>query len=344
MLQISTATAANSARRASSRREVLHTDFLTPPILNESIIVLGKLADIKAVAERCRLSVGHPQAFTTDPNIIAALSITGNFGFHPCSHGDFLGTILGTGIAREKLGDIILQGKNRDALRDFKAVFEDEDERNPRLRGRVLETGFRVLDDEDAEPPAAATKAEKEVATADIDDSGEEICKEYFEDLLMQPMTPLVAPLTSMAAAPEATSSGGDSEDLELNHGSVVPATEPREESIGCGAGERGAQVLIVPELVDFITAALDKVPECIDKLAQAGIKIWVLTGDKMETAINIGDFVSGDPTVIPLGNYQEAHVCNSKSGDCAAFLANYNSNSFAKLVFGNMHYNLPPC
>ncbi|XP_028125435.1 uncharacterized protein LOC114322346 isoform X2 [Camellia sinensis] len=157
------------ARRASSRREVLHTDFLTPPILNESIIVLGKLADIKAVAqgrypqaERFRLSVGHPQAFTTDPNIIAALSITGNFGFHPCSHGDFLGTILVTGIAREKLGDIILQG-------------------------------------------------------------------------------------------------------------------------------ERGAQVLIVPELVDFITAALDKVPECIDKLAQVGIKIWVLTGDKMETAINIG-------------------------------------------------------
>ncbi|GAV73284.1 E1-E2_ATPase domain-containing protein/HAD domain-containing protein [Cephalotus follicularis] len=32
-----------------------------------------------------------------------------------------------------------------------------------------------------------------------------------------------------------------------------------------------------------------DGVPECINKLAQAGIKIWVLTGDKMETAINIG-------------------------------------------------------
>ncbi|KAJ0039032.1 hypothetical protein Pint_23376 [Pistacia integerrima] len=45
-------------------------------------------------------------------------------------------------------------------------------------------------------------------------------------------------------------------------------------------------------------TAVEDKlqngVPECIDKLAQAGIKIWVLTGDKMETAINIGyDFYS---------------------------------------------------
>ncbi|KAH7331067.1 hypothetical protein KP509_20G014000 [Ceratopteris richardii] len=40
-------------------------------------------------------------------------------------------------------------------------------------------------------------------------------------------------------------------------------------------------------------TAVEDKlqngVPECIDKLAHAGIKIWVLTGDKLETAINIG-------------------------------------------------------
>ncbi|KAK8992562.1 hypothetical protein V6N11_048639 [Hibiscus sabdariffa] len=30
-------------------------------------------------------------------------------------------------------------------------------------------------------------------------------------------------------------------------------------------------------------------VPECIDKLAQAGLKIWLLTGDKRETAINVG-------------------------------------------------------
>ncbi|KAH0984837.1 hypothetical protein GBA52_012014 [Prunus armeniaca] len=41
------------------------------------------------------------------------------------------------------------------------------------------------------------------------------------------------------------------------------------------------------------VTAVEDKlqkgVPECINKLAQAGIKIWVLTGDKMETAVNIG-------------------------------------------------------
>ncbi|XP_041000720.1 beta-galactosidase 1-like [Juglans microcarpa x Juglans regia] len=52
---------------------------------------------------------------------------------------------------------------------------------------------------------------------------------------------------------------------------------------------------------------------------------------------------VYGEPTVTPLGNYQEAHVFKSKSGACAAFLANYNPRSFAKVAFGNLHYNLPP-
>jgi hypothetical protein len=32
-----------------------------------------------------------------------------------------------------------------------------------------------------------------------------------------------------------------------------------------------------------------DGVPDAIANLARAGIKIWVLTGDKVETAINIG-------------------------------------------------------
>ncbi|KAK0600505.1 hypothetical protein LWI29_015619 [Acer saccharum] len=106
------------ARRVSSRRDVVHTDFLTPTVLKDSMIALEKLADVKTVAqgeypqaERCRISVGHPEALTSDPDVVAALSITGNFRFQPCSHGDFLGAILGTGIAREKLGDIILQGE-----------------------------------------------------------------------------------------------------------------------------------------------------------------------------------------------------------------------------------------
>ncbi|KAL8264386.1 hypothetical protein R6Q59_022516 [Mikania micrantha] len=106
------------AKRASTRREVLHTDFLTPPVLKESMMIIEKLSDIKTSvqggypeAERCRLSVGHPEALTADHDIVAALSISGNFGFQPCSHGDFLGAILGTGIVRDKLGDILLQGE-----------------------------------------------------------------------------------------------------------------------------------------------------------------------------------------------------------------------------------------
>lgn len=42
-------------------------------------------------------------------------------------------------------------------------------------------------------------------------------------------------------------------------------------------------------QLVNLCVFLFSQVPQCIDKLAQAGLKLWVLTGDKMETAINIG-------------------------------------------------------
>ncbi|CAA6660917.1 unnamed protein product [Spirodela intermedia] len=52
---------------------------------------------------------------------------------------------------------------------------------------------------------------------------------------------------------------------------------------------------------------------------------------------------ISGDPARISLGNHQEAHVFNSTEGSCAAFLANYDSNSYAKVEFDGVHYDLPP-
>ncbi|KAL3844711.1 hypothetical protein ACJIZ3_002114 [Penstemon smallii] len=52
---------------------------------------------------------------------------------------------------------------------------------------------------------------------------------------------------------------------------------------------------------------------------------------------------LSSDPTVTSLGNFQQAHVYSSKSGDCAAFLSNYDTNSAVKVMFNNVHYNLPP-
>ncbi|TVU11293.1 hypothetical protein EJB05_44868 [Eragrostis curvula] len=70
-------------------------------------------------------------------------------------------------------------------------------------------------------------------------------------------------------------------------------------------------------------TAVEDKlqkgVPECIDKLAQAGIKIWVLTGDKMETAINIGfacSLLRQGMTQIIISLEQPDIIAKEKNGD----------------------------
>ncbi|XP_074585621.1 LOW QUALITY PROTEIN: beta-galactosidase 5-like [Curcuma longa] len=52
---------------------------------------------------------------------------------------------------------------------------------------------------------------------------------------------------------------------------------------------------------------------------------------------------ISADPTVTSLGSLQEAHVFSPQSGGCAAFLANYDTNSFSRVMFNNMHYSLPP-
>ncbi|XP_065867810.1 beta-galactosidase 3-like [Euphorbia lathyris] len=52
---------------------------------------------------------------------------------------------------------------------------------------------------------------------------------------------------------------------------------------------------------------------------------------------------LSADPTVTPLGSYEQAHVFSSDSGDCAAFLSNFHPKATAKVTFKNMHYTLPP-
>ncbi|KAJ1408837.1 Glycoside hydrolase, family 35 [Sesbania bispinosa] len=52
---------------------------------------------------------------------------------------------------------------------------------------------------------------------------------------------------------------------------------------------------------------------------------------------------VSTDPVVTSLGNFQQAYVYSTESGDCAAFLSNYDLKSSVRVMFNNMHYNLPP-
>ncbi|KAK6922654.1 D-galactoside/L-rhamnose binding SUEL lectin domain [Dillenia turbinata] len=52
---------------------------------------------------------------------------------------------------------------------------------------------------------------------------------------------------------------------------------------------------------------------------------------------------VSADPIVSSLGPFQQAHVYSAESGECAAFLSNYDTKSTSRVMFNNMHYNLPP-
>ncbi|XP_057986810.1 beta-galactosidase 5 isoform X4 [Hevea brasiliensis] len=52
---------------------------------------------------------------------------------------------------------------------------------------------------------------------------------------------------------------------------------------------------------------------------------------------------VSSDPRVTSLGTYQQAHIFSSGQRSCAAFLSNYHANSATRVMFNNMHYDLPP-
>jgi len=107
------------AQKAASGREIFHSDFLMPPVVEDALSAIKKLSDVEALvqggypqAERCRLSIGHTDVISSAPDAVSALSISGNFTFDPASHGDFLGAVLATGIRREKVGDILLQVHN----------------------------------------------------------------------------------------------------------------------------------------------------------------------------------------------------------------------------------------
>ncbi|MCD7469368.1 Beta-galactosidase 3 [Datura stramonium] len=52
---------------------------------------------------------------------------------------------------------------------------------------------------------------------------------------------------------------------------------------------------------------------------------------------------ISADPAITSLGNLQQAYVFSSETGGCAAFLSNNDWSSAARVMFNNMHYNLPP-
>lgn len=99
--------------------EVAISDFLSPPDLADIQQALKPLAEVHLLAwggypqaERQRLAIARSELPLTQEAIaVTALNVAGNFLFDSATHRDFLGAMLGTGLAREKTGDVIVLGE-----------------------------------------------------------------------------------------------------------------------------------------------------------------------------------------------------------------------------------------
>jgi len=113
------ARALDRAEQALTTWEVATTGFLTPPELVEIQARFSRLTEVAVLAwggypqaERQRLAIARAELpLETEQIPIAALDIAGNFLFDPATHRDFLGALLGTGIERDRLGDIVVLGE-----------------------------------------------------------------------------------------------------------------------------------------------------------------------------------------------------------------------------------------
>lgn len=107
------------AEQAIKTWEVILTDFLSPPELAELQKVFSRLTDVQIVAwggyeqaERQRVAIARAEIPLDKSQVeLVALEIAGNFLFDTATHRDFLGAMLGTGIVREKTGDVIVLGE-----------------------------------------------------------------------------------------------------------------------------------------------------------------------------------------------------------------------------------------
>ena len=107
------------AEQAIRTWEIGFTDFLSPPELVESQALFQRLTEVHLLAgggypqaERQRLAIARTDLPLDEIEIpLVLLDIAGNFLFDTATHRDFLGAILGTGIVREKVGDIIVLGE-----------------------------------------------------------------------------------------------------------------------------------------------------------------------------------------------------------------------------------------
>ncbi|BAY17788.1 RNA-binding S4 domain-containing protein [Anabaenopsis circularis NIES-21] len=109
----------DQAEQAIKTWEVILTDFLSPPELAEIQRVFNRLTEVQLLAwggypqaERQRMAIARGELPLEQSQVgLVVLEIAGNFLFDTATHRDFLGAMLGTGIVREKTGDIIVLGE-----------------------------------------------------------------------------------------------------------------------------------------------------------------------------------------------------------------------------------------
>ncbi|NMA02349.1 MAG: hypothetical protein GX923_07270 [Clostridia bacterium] len=138
------------------REEV--TDFLDPFLLNVAFKYLVKIPDIKFASfggskdtERRRIVI-CPEYLEPEFNMakITILELTGNIDYIKINHGDCLGSLLGQGLKREKVGDIY------PTERGFIAILSNEVAQfilvhPPQLKGLSLTP--QILEADNWQPP-----------------------------------------------------------------------------------------------------------------------------------------------------------------------------------------------
>jgi photosystem II S4 domain protein len=164
------------AEQAIKTWEVVPSDFLSPPELAEAQRVFGRLTEVSLMAwggypqaERQRLAIARADLPLEPENVaLAVINIAGNFLFDSATHRDFLGALLGTGIVREKVGDVIVLGERgaqaivvpelveflQDSLKQVRSVpvkttligFEDLKIREPKQKEMVTTEASMRLD------------------------------------------------------------------------------------------------------------------------------------------------------------------------------------------------------
>lgn len=104
------------ARLAWGTNRPQTTDFYDPYERKVAHSVLGSIPEVGVLyqggykkAERARLII-YPQFYLmeTIPSSLRVIEARGNFAFQEVSHQDYLGSILGTGLKRGKIGDLLI--------------------------------------------------------------------------------------------------------------------------------------------------------------------------------------------------------------------------------------------